>query len=294
MTRVMCVGVATLDIINRVEKYPAEDSEMRALAQSQRMGGNAANTAVVLAQLGVRTFWVGNLAESTPIVDQSFSRHGVDASLAVRIPGGVMPTSYILLSEANGSRSIVHYRDLPEYSAEKFLELDLRTFDWVHFEGRAVDQLVPMLWRTRGICGLPVSLEVEKPRDGIEDLFEQTDLLLFSRAYAQAQGFTDAPALLRSLPQGILATCTWGAQGAWAIDRDGRLLHAAAIPLDSVVDTLGAGDVFNAAMVHALSGGRAVEQALQAAVTLASSQCAREGLTLADDLTDAEFRGRPS
>ena len=61
MVRVMCVGIATLDIINRVEQYPAEDSEVRALAQSQRMGGNAANTATVLAQLGVQAFWVGNL-----------------------------------------------------------------------------------------------------------------------------------------------------------------------------------------------------------------------------------------
>jgi ketohexokinase len=283
MTRVMCVGVATLDIINRVEQYPAEDSEVRALERAQRMGGNAANTATILAQLGVQAFWVGNLAQSAEIIEQGFARHGVDASLAVRIPDAAMPTSYILLSEASGSRSIVHFRDMPEYCAEDFLKLDLRSFDWVHFEGRAIDQLVPMLWRARGMCGLPVSLEVEKPRKGIEELFEQADLLLLSRAYALAQGFSDAPALLGSLPRGVLATCAWGDQGAWAIDHDGRLLHVTAPPLESVVDTLGAGDVFNAAMVHALSTGRTVGQALQAAVALASSQCSREGLELADE-----------
>ena len=280
MARVMCVGIATLDIINRVEQYPAEDSEVRALAQSQRMGGNAANTATVLAQLGAQAFWVGNLAQPAEIVERDFARYGVDTSLAVRLPDAVMPTSYILLSEASGSRSIVHFRDLPEYHAKHFLKMDLRGFDWVHFEGRAIDQLVPMLWRARGMCGLPVSLEVEKPRRGIEELFEQADLLLFSRDYAQAQGFSDAAALLRSLPQGVLATCAWGAQGAWAIDQDSRLLHVAAPPLDSVVDTIGAGDVFNAAMVHALSSGRTMEQALRAAVSLASLQCTREGLEL--------------
>jgi len=283
VARVMCVGIATLDIINRVERYPTEDSEVRALAQSQRMGGNAANTAIVLAQLGVQAFWVGNLARSAGIVDQTFARHGVNASLALRIPNGVMPTSYILLSEASGSRSIVHFRDMPEYLAENFLDLDLRGFDWVHFEGRAIDQLVPMLRRARGTCGLPVSLEVEKPRTGIEELFEQADLLLFSRVYAQARGFLDAPALLYSLPQGVLATCTWGAEGAWAIDHERRLLHVAAPLLGTVVDTLGAGDVFNAAMVHALSSGRTVKQALRGAVALASSQCTREGLQLVDE-----------
>ena len=283
MSRVMCVGIATLDIINRVEHYPAEDSEVRALAQSQRLGGNAANTATVLAQLGVQAFWVGYLAQPAGIIEHGFARHGVDISLAVRIPDAVMPTSYIVLSRANGSRSIVHFRDLPEYSAEDFLELDLRSFDWVHFEGRAVDQLVPMLWRARGMCGLPVSLEVEKPRDGIETLFEQADLLLFSRDYAQAMGFADAAAFLRSLPQGVLATCTWGAQGAWAIDHDGGLLHAAASATEPVIDTIGAGDVFNAAMVHALSSGCTVDQALEAAVYRASLQCTREGLDLPNE-----------
>lgn len=283
MSRVMCVGIATLDIINRVERYPDEDSEVRALAQSQRLGGNAANTATVLAQLGVQAFWVGNLAQPAEIIEQGFARHGVDISLAVRIQDAVMPTSYILLSRANGSRSIVHFRDLPEYCAEDFLELDLRSFDWVHFEGRAVDQLVPMLWRARGMCGLPVSLEVEKPRNGIETLFEQADLLLFSRGYAQARGFADAAAFLRSLPQGVLATCTWGPQGAWAIDHDGRLLHASAPATQPVIDTIGAGDVFNAAMVHALSSGYTVDQALEAAVSRASLQCTREGLDLPDE-----------
>jgi len=280
MARVMCVGNATLDIVNRVERYPDEDSEVRAVTHARRMGGNAANTAAVLAQLGAQSFWVGNLAKPADIVEQGFARYGVDASLAVRVAEATMPTSCILLSEETGSRSIVHYRDLPEYCAEDFLELDLRGFDWVHFEGRAVDQVGPMLRRARGMCGLPVSLEVEKPRSGIEELFEQVDLLMFSRDYARAKGFSDAAALLRSLAQGVPATCTWGARGAWAVDHEGRMIHAAAPVLDSVVDSLGAGDVFNAAMVFALSSGRSVERALNEAVNLASSQCGREGMEI--------------
>jgi ketohexokinase len=277
---VLCVGTATLDIINQVERYPTEDSEVRALAHSERMGGNAANTAVVLAQLGVRTSWVGNLPASAAPVEQGFARCGVDLSSAVRIPGAVLPTSYILLSRASGSRSIVHYRGMPEYSAKEFLGLDLRAFDWVHFEGRAMDQLPPMMRHARGTSGLRVSLEVEKPRDGIEALFKTADLLLFSRDYARAKGFSDASGLLRSLPQGVPATCTWGADGAWAIDHAGRLSYASAPPLEAVVDTIGAGDVFNAAIVRALSAGRTIEHALTEAVSLASAQCTREGLDL--------------
>lgn len=280
MARVMCVGIATLDIINRVHEYPAEDTEVRALSQSQRMGGNAANTSVVLAQLGDQTSWVGNLAQPAEIVDRAFARHGVSVSRAVRIPGAVMPTSYILLSESTASRSIVHFRNLPEYGAADFLKLDLTGFDWVHFEGRAIDQLAAMLAYASGIDGLRVSLEAEKPRDRIEDLFAQADLLLFSRDYAQARGFVNATGLLNSLPSDSVASCTWGAQGAWAIDGEGSISHVAASAPDPVIDTLAAGDVFNAGMIHAMSRGLTMPQALEEAVALASLQCTREGLVL--------------
>ncbi|MCB1785336.1 MAG: ketohexokinase [Gammaproteobacteria bacterium] len=283
MTRVLCIGVATLDIVNRVQRYPREDDEVRAIAQARRMGGNAANTAVVLAQLGADVAWAGNLPSAPGIVDDSFARYRVDASFAVRITGATLPTSYITLSAETGSRTIVHFRELPEYRAADFLALDLGGFDWVHFEGRAIDELALMLTRARSFAGLRVSLEVEKLRPGIEALFEFADLALFSRDYAQSKGFADAAALLRSLPRGLQASCTWGAQGAWAVERDGRLLHEPAPRLETAIDTIGAGDVFNAAMVQAFRSGQTLGPALQASVALAAAQCAREGLQLSDD-----------
>jgi len=280
MTRVMCVGNATLDVVNRVERYPVEDSEVRALAHTQRLGGNAANTAIVLARLGASSHWVGNLADPAVDMERDFERLGVDISRAARIAGARPPTSYVLVSAATGSRSIVHYRDMPEYRADDFVQLDLDGFDWVHFEGRAVDQLGRMLSRARSTQGLPISLEVEKPRPGIEALFGQADLLLFSRDYAEARGFDEAPALLASLPRGRRASCTWGDAGAWSIDADGRQGHVPAPRLATVVDTLGAGDVFNAALIHALASRVPFERALEGAVETASAKCLHEGLTV--------------
>lgn len=282
VARVLCVGIATFDVVNLVDSYPVEDSEVRALAQQLRAGGNAANTARVLAQLGAQAHWVGNLSDQpqAQLVRDAFARHGVDCSQAVVVAGSTMPTSYITLSNACGSRSIVHYRDMPEYAAEDFLALDLRSFDWVHFEGRAVEQLEPMLQRARGMCGIPVSLEVEKPRNGIEALFDEADALFFSRQYTEARGFDSAAALLGSLPRGTVATCTWGGEGAWAVDFEGRVLHEAAHSPSVIVDTIGAGDVFNAGMLAGLSGGLPVADALKQANRLAGEQCGREGLEL--------------
>lgn len=280
MSRVLCVGIATVDIINHVAEYPSEDSELRALSQSQRMGGNAANTATLLAQLGHEVSWVGNLGLGSGMVEQTFRHYGVDAGSAVRLTTGAIPTSYVTLSESTGSRSIVHYRDLPEYEADAFRRLDLHRYDWVHFEGRAVDQLHHMLDIVERHPSLSTSLEVEKPREGIEALFYKADVLLFSYVYALSRGFEDATSLLNSLPEGSLATCSWGAQGAWAIDEQQSELYEPALHLDRIVDTLGAGDVFNAGLISALSRGQPLESALAGAVALASSKCTHEGVPL--------------
>lgn len=282
MAHILCVGIATLDIINHVERYPDEDSEVRVLAQQRRLGGNAANTATVLAQLGDAAAWVGNLGDQpgVSLIRDTFARYGVNTTYLNVVPGRQSPTSYVTLSRASGSRTIVHYRDLPEYPAELFAEVNLQPFDWIHFEGRAVDQLEMMLGQARNRMGLPVSLEVEKPREGIEALFWVPDLLLFSRDYVIAQGEQEPERFLHSLPSGLMACCTWGAEGAWARGKDGTVLHVEAYRPHQVVDTLGAGDVFNAGMLHSLSQGLPLAQALQRAVRLAGEQCGREGLTL--------------
>lgn len=280
MAKILCVGIATLDVVNQVPAYPAEDSEVRASAQRVSIGGNAANTARVLSYLGAQTHWLGNLSDDAAAQQliESFRRTGVDHALAQRIPNSRLPTSYITLSGANGSRSIVHYRDLPEYDFAHFSTLDLRFLDWVHFEGRPVEQLAPMLNRVRQMCGLPLSLEVEKPRPGIEALFEEADVLMFSRDYVRAQGVEDPEQWLERLPPGNMASCTWGEQGAWLRDFAGDLHQHQPVIDAPVIDTLAAGDVFNAGLLDAITRGVPASEALREAVQLAAQHCTQEGL----------------
>lgn len=284
MARILGVGIATLDIINTVAEYPAEDAEVRALSQRLARGGNATNTLVVLSQLGHSCAWAGVLSEGpgARYVLEDLRRHRIDLRHCRRIRGGKVPTSYVSLSRATGSRTIVHYRDLPELRLADFAAVDLAAYDWVHFEGRNVAETAGMLRRVRELAPrLRCSLEVEKPRPDIESLFPWVDALLCSRDYALHRGFHAPEEFLRSLRLAAgraVLSCTWSTQGAVVVGPEAEMLHCRAVVPERVVDSLGAGDTYNAAMVDGLVRGIPLGDALDWACRLAGRKCAQLGL----------------
>ena len=195
---------------------------------------------------------------------------------------GRTPCSYVTLSARTGSRTIVHFRDLPEMGVAHLRTVPVEHMDWVHLEsrnGRTTGALLRAL-RPR-LVDQPVSLEVEKERPDVDRLFSLADVVLFSRPLARGRGFGSARAFLEHTGAncpGQILVCTWGEAGAWALDRDGGMHHAPAVAPRRVVDTLGAGDTFNAGFIHGLAGGRNVPEALELAVRLAGRKVGQAGL----------------
>jgi ketohexokinase len=285
MAQILGIGNATLDIIHAVDGYPRENDEVRCRSRTVSRGGNVANTLVVLSQLGHACRWAGVLADTAEggLVRDDLESNGIDTAACRLLDSGSMPVSTILLNTASGSRTIVHYRDLPEYSCADFESLDLRSCDWLHFEGRNIEQLGPMLrWSRTRFPSLPCSLEIEKPRQGIEDLFGLADVLLFSREYARYHGYDTPEDLLRAVrgsssSQQADLYCTWGGQGAAGLDRRGRACRQPALVPSQVIDTLGAGDTFNAAVIHGCLAGLDTASLLRQACALAGKKCGQTG-----------------
>lgn len=284
MSNILIVGIATLDIINITDHYPHEDEEIRALSQRIVCGGNAANTASVMAQYGHNIEFAGTLADEPygHMIQQQLTARHVATDYCHFVDDAKAPTSYVTLNQKSGSRTIVHYRDLPEYDYEYFKRIPLEAFDWFHFEGRNVPEVKLMLREARQRhAASPISLEIEKQREGIDSLLPLADILLFSRAFATERGFSNVTEffdVIRRHATNAILVCTWGEQGAWLRDLSNTEYHIPAYPPPKVIDTLAAGDTFNAGLIHSLSSGNIPLEAVNHACQLAGKKVGQPGI----------------
>ncbi|XP_021491106.1 ketohexokinase isoform X3 [Meriones unguiculatus] len=289
--QILCVGLVVLDIINVVDKYPEEDTDRRCLSQRWQRGGNASNSCTVLSLLGARCAFMGSLAPGhvADFVLDDLRQHSVDLRYAVLQTEGSIPTSTVIVNEASGSRTILHaYRNLPDVSAKDFEKVDLTRFKWIHIEGRNASEQVKMLQRIDQYNAkqpqaqrVRVSVEIEKPREELFQLFSYGEVVFVSKDVAKHLGFQSAAEALRGLysrvRKGATLVCAWAEEGADALGPDGQLLHSDAFPPPRVVDTLGAGDTFNASVIFSLSKGNSMQEALRFGCQVAGRKCGLQG-----------------
>lgn len=140
-------------------RFPEEDAKLRATSVVTRRGGNGGNSLQVLMQFApasaldlhlVTTLPSRHSAATAKVLSSFGSRGGngnenacrIDLSrCAYREGESEAASSYILRSQATGSRTIVNHNVLAEMTIEEFVSIaeDFRKDDadtWWHFEVR--------------------------------------------------------------------------------------------------------------------------------------------------------------
>jgi len=284
MAKILGIGNAVLDIILTTTHYPKEDQELRAINRHFQAGGNINNSLFVLSQLGHETSIVTTVSndESAKKIIMQLNARNINTDNLQRFIKGETPTSYINLNKQTGSRTITHFRNLPEVSFDHFAKIAIEEYDWLHFEGRNIENLTGMFNIAKTfLTTQPISLEVEKKRDGIGDIIPLANLVIFSHHYAQQSGFNNATELLKAkklIAPNSMLVCTWGKLGAWYCDKSGKIIHQPAETIPQTIDSLGAGDTFNAALIDGLINNKSLADAVIFASRLAAKKCQRIGL----------------
>ncbi|RUS73692.1 hypothetical protein EGW08_018554, partial [Elysia chlorotica] len=138
--KVMCVGLACIDLVNVVASFPQEDSDKRGERYYWQRGGNANNDCTVLTKLSMPCDFMGVLgtrgAEARWIAED-FEKYGISTDHCVR-KDVQCSIATIILSIEGGTRTIVFYpRDQPQLTFEEFnkeFNGDFSSYSWIHFE----------------------------------------------------------------------------------------------------------------------------------------------------------------
>ncbi|XP_015201597.1 ketohexokinase isoform X4 [Lepisosteus oculatus] len=332
--RILCIGLVCLDIINVVDKYPEEDTDTRCLSQRWQRGGNASNSCTVLSLLGAPCAFMGSLAPG-PVADfvlDDFRRYKIDTSLLAEHSGCSFPSSIVISNLRNGSRTILHMnRNLPDVTADDFQKVDLTKYKWIHWEGRNPGEQVKMIKHVEEYNSsvmaeeqITISVEIEKTREELYQLFQYGDVVFVSKDVARHFGYNSAAEALRGfysqvkkgrnqmfchniqvhvgvddspmihLNKGFrthgvhtkqllnricraLLICAWAEMGADGVGPEGTVVHSDAFAPEAIVDTLGAGDTFNASVIFSLSNGKSLQEALTFGCQIAGKKCGIHG-----------------
>lgn len=265
---VFIAGPASWNSIVVLDRLPEPVPHMQFAEDSwETVGGTSAGKALSLTALGRPTLLYALSAADEPgeRVRGALGRAGVNALWG---QGDVTERHLNLMTRRGGRVSL--YLASPsatDGSDDAALVEAMREADAIVLDLAAEPlRLLPAASAT----GRPIWVDVHD-YDG-EAEFHRPFLDAADAVFCNADRLPDPLAFLQDrIARGaMLAVCTLGAEGAVAVDAEGVVHRAAAVPV-AVVDTNGAGDAFLAGVLDAHLSGRSVPEALEAGARSAST-----------------------
>ncbi|KAF8065876.1 STP13 [Scenedesmus sp. PABB004] len=246
--KVVGCGSCGVDYLASIAAFPAPDQKLRTDALEVQGGGNCANALTAAARLGLRPAIVtkiGGDGLGDGIISE-LQADGVDASLVLRAAGHPSPFTYIIVDRAGGTRTCIHTPGAAMAPGEMAPALVAAALDGaalVYFDGRLTEAAL-LLARAARAAGVPVLVEGERLRPGLQDLLQEADYVVTSAHFPQEWTgeacIGDAMLEVAArLPNARMVITTRGTQGSICLLRAAEQEAAGEACLQELLDSLG-------------------------------------------------------
>jgi sulfofructose kinase len=257
MVKVLSVGIATVDTIVLVDKYPAADERVVALQSVRAVGGPATTAAVTMARLGIDVALscvIGDDEDGRFIFD-TLKREGVDTRNVIVNPAIHTAIGTIVVSKSEKTRAIMvqPHSELPSKPA------NIGDYQWIHVDQFGMNAIKDWGVSRGGSAKLSIDIGYATPGLNSADY----DL------YAPSENITtDVSSAVRDKN---IVVISQGGDGS--VYSDGVSSGKVNAISGEIVSTLGAGDVFHGALVATQVWNKPIEEAVTIANTVAGLSC---------------------
>jgi sulfofructose kinase len=285
---VLCVGHASYDLVFSLDHHPGADEKTFAEKFISCGGGPAANAAVTVARLGLKSAFAGYLGNDFygQRHIEEFSQAAVNTDLIVR-GDSATPLSAILV-KSDGRRTVVNYKGDTPPLPEDSIDLSGWQPQVILFDGHEPDVSLALM-KTIDRLGISTVLDAGSVHRGSLKLLEQVDYTVASQKFARECTGKENPqqAALKLGQLGCAVVITLGEAGlVWKNEDSSGSLPAFSV---DAVDTTGAGDAFHGAFAAGLALGKPWKDLLAYASAAGALCCtkvgARPAIPTASDLS---------
>lgn len=279
----LIAGHVNVDRFLSVRAFPPADRTVPVLESWMRLGGPAANLALVASRYGVRTGVIARIGEGFPeeFLTRLSGAH-VDLRGLTRVPGRSTPTCYIMVDRSAHQRTLIDQGPMGDASGERVSPGLLREYSWLHVTTGPPEAHLRLVRQARQL-GLRVAAdpaqEIHFRWDArrFRALLRDAEVLFGNRSeIARAARLAGAGTPMRLVEQVPLIVRTEGASGVTAFTR-GPPIHVPATRAKRVLTVVGAGDAFRGGFYSGWFAGLPLERCLSAGVRSAAKWVERAG-----------------
>jgi ribokinase len=279
---VIGIGGATVDHLNVVDHFPEKDEKVVPKWSSIQGGGQAANAIACLARLGAKTSFIGTVGEGAlgQCTIDTLKDEGVDTDCIVVQDGKAPALSSIIIEEKVGSRTIIADRgDLEHIEIRDDMYEKIKNSKIVHSDAHFPEQNLELIKFARK-NGVKVCVDAEPHTPNSEEFVHHADILIVSRRFVEEKFHHDYEKALEDFVDmgAEIVVITLGKYGAIGMTKEEKeCITVNEYPVDKVVDTTGAGDVFHGAFLYGYLQGWDIKKSMRFGNVCAGLKCKKIG-----------------